>query len=64
MKKISFKLLALATIFATAGGLQARTNVEDDATLNQISGYRQWTRINQQPVIVPVVLNVPDSVAV
>ena len=64
MKKISFKLLALATIFATTGGLQARTNEEDDATLNQISGYRQWTRINQQPVIVPVVLNDPDSVAV
>ena len=64
MKEISFKLLALATIFATMGGLQARTNDDDDATLNQISGYRQWTRINQQPVMGPVVVNVQDSVAV
>ncbi len=51
MKKTSFKLLTLATMFATAGLILAQTS-NDDATLKQITGYREWTRVNPQPVVV------------
>jgi hypothetical protein len=51
MRKIAFKFLTLATIFATAGLIPAQTN-DDDSTLKLIAGYRQWTRVNQQPVVV------------
>jgi hypothetical protein len=49
MKKLSF-LLALALTTTTTAVLAG--GVDDPATLNQISGYRQWTRVNSEPVIV------------
>lgn len=51
MKKISLKVLTLTAVLATAGLVVADTG-NDDATLNQIAGYRQWTRVNPQPVVV------------
>ena len=48
MKKISLKALTLMAVLTTAG-LAASGN---QTTLNQIAGYRQWTRINQQPFMV------------
>lgn len=59
--KNSFKLLALATMFATAGVILAGTN-DDAATLNQISGYRQWTRVNREPVQVKAVSVDPTAI--
>ena len=50
MKKISLKVLTLTAVLATAGLVVAGTG--DEATLNQIAGYRQWSRVNQQPVMV------------
>lgn len=63
MKKISFTLLALATVFATAGIMPAAPH-DDEATLKQISAYRQWTRINPEPVEVKVTAVTPVSISV
>jgi hypothetical protein len=51
MKKISLKVLTLVAVLTTAG-LAAAENGDNQTALNQIAGYRQWTRVNQQPVVV------------
>jgi hypothetical protein len=51
MKKISLKVLTLTALLATAGLVVADTG-SNETTLNQIAGYRQWTRVNPQPVVV------------
>ena len=51
MKKISLKALTLTAVLTTAG-LAAAGTVDNQTTLSQIAGYRQWTRVNQQPVVV------------
>jgi len=53
MKKISLKVLTLMATLTTAGLVAAETS-NDGATLNQIAGYRQWTRVNREPVKVKV----------
>ncbi|MGZ8844110.1 MAG: hypothetical protein ACXW18_10645 [Pyrinomonadaceae bacterium] len=50
MRKISFKLLTLATTFAFAVLIPAQT-IDDETTLKQIASYRQWQRLNAQPII-------------
>ncbi len=50
MRKVSFKLLTLATIFASAFLTPAQIT-DDESTLKQIAGYRLWTRVNDQPVV-------------
>ena len=54
MKKISLRvlsLLSLLSLVTTTGLVLANTNdTIDNATLNQIAGYRQWTRVNKKPV--------------
>ena len=49
MKKISLKVLTLVAVLTTAGLVVADTG-GNEATLNQIAGYRQWTRVNREPV--------------
>ena len=49
MNKISLKVLTLMAVLTTAGLVAAETS-NDGATLKQIAGYRQWTRINHEPV--------------
>jgi hypothetical protein len=51
MNKISLRVLSLIAVLTTAGLVVADTN-DGGRTLNQIAGYRQWTRVNQQPVVV------------
>ena len=51
MKKISLKALTLVAVLTTAG-LAAAATVDNQTTLKQIAGYRRWTRINQEPVVV------------
>ena len=51
MKNISLKVLTLVAVLTTAGLVIAETG-DSEATLNQIAGYRQWTRINEQPFAV------------
>jgi len=53
------KTFCFALICATAAMIGSATLAETDkdgATLNQIAGYRQWTRVNPKPVevVVPV----------
>ena len=51
MKNIWLKVSTLVTVLTTAGLVIAETG-DGEATLNQIAGYRQWTRINEQPFAV------------
>jgi hypothetical protein len=63
MKKLSCKLFALTITVAIAGPALAQTG-EDPAVLSQISNYRQWAKINADPVKVEVPLKIdPASVA-
>jgi hypothetical protein len=48
MKKISL-VLTLVAVLATAGLVVADAG-DNEGTLNQIAGYRQWTRVNREPV--------------
>jgi len=52
MKKLSLVFLTLATALTT-GGVVLADNTDDLATLRQISNYREWTRVNQKPMVVP-----------
>ena len=65
MRKLSFKLLTLATIFVSAFLTPAQT-FDDESTLKQIAGYRLWTRVNEKPVVVPqpVVVSDISSIAI
>jgi hypothetical protein len=65
MRKLSFKLLTLATVFASAFLAPAQT-ADNESTLKQIAGYRLWTRVNEQPVVVqqPAVVSATGSIAV
>ena len=53
MNKISLKVLTLMAVLTSAGLVAATTG--DNEALNQIAGYRQWARINDQAFV--VVLN-------
>lgn len=66
MRKLSFKLLTLATVFASAFLTPAQIT-DDESTLKQIANYRLWTRVNEQPVVVnqqPVVVQQVGVVSV
>ena len=54
MKTFCFALI-WATIITLGSGVFADGDT-DSATLNEVSGYRQWTRVNPDPVevVVPV----------
>ena len=52
MKEIFLKVLTLLALLSAAGLVLADSN--DTATLNQITGYRQWTRVSKKPVVVDV----------
>jgi hypothetical protein len=49
MKKISLKVLTFMAVLTTVGLVGAATD-DNQTTLNQIAGYRQWTRVNREPV--------------
>lgn len=55
MKRPTFALLTVVAAFGIGGAVFA-DNHNDAATLNQISRYREWTRVNPNPVevLVPV----------
>jgi hypothetical protein len=54
MKKISLVVLTLAMALTT-GSVVLADNTEDLAILKKMSGYREWVRLNQQPIVVPAV---------
>ena len=53
MKKLSLVALAIAVAAAFAAAALAGNDNEAQA-LDQISGYRQWTKVNADPVKVEV----------
>jgi hypothetical protein len=53
MKKTSLKVLTLVAALTSAGLVAAETG-DNQTTLNQIAGYRQWTRVSREPVQVNV----------
>jgi len=60
MKRLSFGVVAIVAAFGI-GSAALADNDKDTETLNQISGYRQWTRVNPKPVEVPVAVTRTDS---
>jgi len=58
MNRLSFRLLTLAASIVVTGTVMA-VGDEDAVTLNRISGYRQWTKVNPEPLKVdnPVEIN-------
>ena len=60
MKKLSLKLFAL-TMTAALAGLATGQNGGDTATLNQISSYHQWTKVNAEPVKVEIPLKIDPA---
>jgi hypothetical protein len=53
MKKMSLKVLTLVAVLTTTGLVVAETD-DNQTTLNRITGYRLWTRVNHEPIQVPV----------
>ena len=62
MNKLCFAALALA-VAATFAAAALAGNDNDDRVLNQIAGYRQWTKINADPVKVEVPKTGTDLIA-
>jgi hypothetical protein len=60
MKEISLKVLTFLAVLTTAGLVVADTS-DNETVLNQIAGYRQWTRVNRKPVKVPVQISIPTA---
>lgn len=52
MKKLSLVLLTLV-VSLTTGSMVLADDSEDLATLKKISNYREWTRVNGHPIVVP-----------
>ena len=62
MKKLSLATLAIAVAAAVAAAALAG-NDNDTQVLDQISGYRQWTKVNADPVKVEVPVAGTDAAA-
>ena len=60
MKKLSLATLAIAVAAAFAAASLAGTD-NDRQVLNQIAGYRQWTKVNADPVKVEVPVTTTES---
>lgn len=60
MKKLSLATLAIAVAAAFAAAALAG-NDNDAQVLDQISGYRQWTKVNADPVKVEVPVTTTDA---
>jgi hypothetical protein len=63
VNKLAFKFFALAVASAMASVVMAGSN-DDAETLNQISGYRQWTKVNSEPVKVEISLKIDPALVV
>ena len=52
----TFPFALVCATLVTLGGAALAESDKDAATLNEIAGYRQWTRVNPKPVevVVPV----------
>jgi len=62
MNTLSCKLFGLAITVAIAGLALAQT-AGDATTLTKISGYRQWTKVNAEPVRVEIPLKIDPASA-
>ena len=56
MFRLSFRVLALAVSVAATGTVTA-VGDDDAVTLSRLSGYRQWTKVNPEPVKVDTPAN-------
>jgi hypothetical protein len=59
MRKTFFKLLTLATMFASVVLISAQTG-DDENMLKQIAEYRQWQRVNIQPIVLTSLDGIED----
>lgn len=50
MNRPRLKLLAISAVLTLTGAVMGDGGA--DKTLQEIAGYRQWTRVNEQPIVV------------
>lgn len=50
MKPTRIRVFAVTALLSVAGAVLG--NSADDKTLQQIAGYRQWTRLTEKPIAV------------
>lgn len=50
MSRTRLRLFAATVLLSVAGTVPGGSAT--DKTLQEISGYRQWTRVNEEPVVV------------
>lgn len=48
MTRTSLKVFAMTALLSMAGAVLG--SGEQDRTLQEMAGYRQWTRVNQKPI--------------
>ena len=60
MKNLSRQLSILA-MTVTIAGLAVAQSGNDVTTLTKISGYRQWTKVNAEPVKVEIPLKIDPA---
>jgi hypothetical protein len=63
MNILSFRLLTLAVSIVVAGTVVAIGD-DDAQTLNRVSGYRQWTKVNPEPVKVETPFTIDPALVV
>ena len=52
MNRPRLKLLAISTVLTLSGAVLGDGGA--DKTLDEIAGYREWTRINEKPLFVDI----------
>ena len=54
MNKLCLKISALVAASAFFGVTFVAARDTADATLREIADYRQWTRVNAEPLVIPI----------
>ena len=62
MNRLSFRLFSVAVSIVLVGTVMAVAD-DDLVTLNRITGYRDWKKVNPEPVKVETPLNFDPAVA-
>lgn len=52
MNRPRLKLLAISAVLTLSGAVLGDGGA--DKTLDEIAGYRQWTRVNEKPIFVEI----------
>jgi hypothetical protein len=54
MKLVRLKVVAATVVLSAAGIVSGVARAVEDTTLKDVSRYREWARVNDAPLAVPV----------